>query len=314
MKRLLFVYNQHSGRGRIKFHLMDIIDIFVKGGYEVTAYPTQYSGDGRRKITEEINNYDMIVCSGGDGTLDEVVTGMMESDRRLPIGYIPTGSTNDFAGSLGIPKSMTSAANVAINGREYVSDIGIFNDDVFVYVAAFGMFADVTYDTDQHMKNVLGHMAYIIEGAKRLPTMTYHHFVIDYIDEEDKHHRIENDFILGMVTNSKSVGGFKNITGRNVKLDDGIFEVTLVRRALTPIELVELSEAIAKKEMDMNLITSFKAKQITFVSDENVAWTLDGEFGGEQTRVEIVNQQKALTMMVPEKKRPILEIGSKNNQ
>ncbi|MBQ0028701.1 MAG: diacylglycerol kinase family lipid kinase [Lachnospiraceae bacterium] len=311
MKKLLFVYNQHSGRGKIKYHLMDIIDTFVKEGYEVTAYPTQYSGDAKRIVMEKSSDYDMVICSGGDGTLDEVVTGMKECGNRLPVGYIPSGSTNDFANSLGIPKSMTSAAKVAIAGKPYATDIGRFNEDIFVYVAAFGMFAEVSYDTDQHMKNLLGHMAYIIEGAKRLPSVSFYHFVIDYIDEEDKHHRLENDYLLGMITNSKSVGGFKNITGKNVTLDDGIFEVTLVRRTLTPLELVELAEAIDKREMDMNLVTTFRAKQITFASDGQVAWTLDGEFGGEHSRVEIVNEQKELTIMVPDKKEKTRKLVEK---
>lgn len=302
MKKLLFVYNQHSGRGKIKLHLMEIIDTFVKNGYEVTAYPTQYSGDAKRIIMEKTAMYDMVVCSGGDGTLDEVVTGMMEGSSKVPIGYIPAGSTNDFAASLGIPMFMSLAADAAVNGKPYSTDIGRFNNDVFVYVAAFGMFTDVSYDTDQHMKNMLGHMAYVIEGAKRLPNVTFYHYIIDYIDENDKHHRLENDYLLGMVTNSKSVGGFKNITGKNVRLDDGIFEATLVRRVHTPKELVELAEVIDRQEIDMNLVTTFRAKQITFVSEEKVAWTLDGEFGGEHTRVEIINEQQALTLMVPDKR------------
>lgn len=298
MKKLLFIYNPHSGRGKIKNNLLGIIDVFVKSGYEVTVYPTQYSGDGKRAVIQRNEGYDLIVCSGGDGTLDEVVTGMMQSGEKIPIGYIPAGSTNDFAKSLGIPSSMSKAARIAVEGKEYLCDVGGFNNDVFVYVAAFGVFTDVSYDTDQHMKNMLGHMAYVIEGAKRISKINYQHFNISYIDENDVKKEISGDYIFGMVTNSKSVGGFKNITGKNVELDDGVFEVTLVRRAYTPIELVQLSEVIKNKEIDMNLVTSFKVKRIEFESKNKIAWTLDGEYGGDHKSVVIENKHKFLDLKV----------------
>lgn len=298
MKKLLFIYNPHSGRGQIKIHLLDMIDVFVKNGYKVIAYPTQYSGDAKRAVVERDEDIDMIVCSGGDGTLDEVVTGMMQCDRRIPIGYVPAGSTNDFANSLGIPRSMAKAAEVAMRGKDFACDIGHFNDDVFVYVAAFGMFTDVSYDTDQQLKNVLGHMAYIIEGAKRLPITTSYHYKIEY-EYEGETTVIEDDYLLGMVTNSKSVGGFKNITGRNVNLDDGVYEVTLVRRPRTPLELMEINSAIERKQVDFDMVKTFKASRITFTSNQRIAWTLDGEYGGEHTQVNITNENKAITIMVP---------------
>ncbi|MBP9996687.1 MAG: YegS/Rv2252/BmrU family lipid kinase [Lachnospiraceae bacterium] len=298
MKKMLFIYNPHSGRGQIKVHLLDMIDVFVKNGYEVVAYPTQYSGDAKRAVIERDSSIGMIVCSGGDGTLDEVVTGMMQCEKRIPIGYVPAGSTNDFARSLGIPRSMPKAAEVAMRGRDFACDIGRFNDDVFVYVAAFGMFTDVSYDTNQQLKNVLGHMAYIIEGAKRLPITTSYHYKVEY-EYEGEQFTLEDDFLLGMVTNSKSVGGFKNITGKHVKLDDGVFEVTLVRKPKTIIELMEISDAIDSREVDLNMMVSFKAKSITFIGKKKVAWTLDGEFGGKHKTVNITNENKALTIMVP---------------
>ncbi len=298
-KRLLFIYNPMSGRGRIKSSLIDLIDIFVKSGYRVEAYPTQYSGDAKRAVIRRDDGFSLIVCCGGDGTLDEVVTGMMECRDRIPIGYIPAGSTNDFAASLGIPKSMSKAAHTAVRGREFPCDIGRFNDDVFVYVAAFGMFTDVSYDTDQHMKNMLGHMAYIIEGARRLPTVKSYHYEIEYEDEEGRTHELEDDYLLGMVTNSRSVGGFKNITGKKILLDDGVFEVTLIKKPLGPLEYMLLSDAISRKEIDTSLITSFKAKRVIFKTDEPVAWTLDGEYGGEHSRSDIRVDKQALAILVP---------------
>ena len=224
---------------------------------------------------------------------------MMESGEKIPIGYIPAGSTNDFAGSLGIPSSMKKAATVAMEGREFDCDVGRFNNDYFVYVAAFGMFTDVSYDTDQHMKNMLGHMAYIIEGAKRLSTVTSYHCRISYTDEKGSHNELEDDYLFGMITNSRSVGGFKNITGKKILLDDGIFEMTLVKKPLSPLDYVVLSDAIAAKEVNTNIITSVKASKIELLSDAPVAWTLDGEYGGDHISVNITNENKALTIMVP---------------
>ena len=143
-KRMLFVYNPRAGKAQIRSNLLDIIDIFVKAGYEVTAYPTQATGDAVKAVKERQGSYDMVACCGGDGTLDEVVNGMMQSEEKLPVGYIPAGSTNDFANSLKIPKNMIKAADVVVNGVNYACDIGRFNNDNFIYVAAFGIFTDVS--------------------------------------------------------------------------------------------------------------------------------------------------------------------------
>ena len=156
-KKMLFIFNPFSGKAQIKSKLFEIIDVFVKGGYEVIVHPTQAVGDGFEKTKELAPQVDLVVCSGGDGTLDEVVSGLMEVDQRVPIGYIPAGSTNDFANSLSISKDMVQAAKDIIEGNLYSCDVGAFNNDSFVYIAAFGLFTDVSYETDQHMKNILGH-------------------------------------------------------------------------------------------------------------------------------------------------------------
>lgn len=165
LKKALFIVNPHSGKGLIKNNLLDIVDILVKSGYEVTVHPTQSRGDAKRTMRERKKCYDLVVCSGGDGTLDEIVTGMTESGFKTTIGYIPAGSTNDFANSLKIPSSMKKAAEIVVRGRVFPCDIGRFNDDVFVYIAAFGLFTEVSYGTPQEMKNMLGHMAYLLEGV-----------------------------------------------------------------------------------------------------------------------------------------------------
>ena len=292
-KKLLFVFNPKSGKGLIKNYLVDIVDTMVKADYEVTVYTTQAQGDAIQKVEKEAAKYDLVVCSGGDGTLDEVVTGMNRSEVERPIGYIPAGSTNDFANSLGIPKDMVKAAYTAVHGKEFPCDVGYFNGDTFVYVAAFGLFTEVSYQTPQHWKNILGHAAYILEGAKRL------HDIPSYIMKVEHDGEVFTDkFIFGMVTNSISVGGFRGMTGEDVKLDDGVFEVTLIKSPQTPLELNEILASLTKLIDDTDLIYSFKTSELRITTEEKVAWTLDGEFGGEHEELVIKNLKQKIQIMI----------------
>lgn len=290
-QKLLFIFNPHSGKGQIKNNLVDIVDIMVKAGYDVTIYTTQARADATRKVMEEAANFDRIVCSGGDGTLDEVVTGLIKSDTNTPIGYIPAGSTNDFANSLGIPKEMVKAAEVAVGKNPFPCDIGDFNSDTFVYVAAFGLFTEVSYKTSQQLKNIFGHVAYIMEGAKHLHDILSYNMQVEY-----EEHVFQDEFIYGMVTNSVSVGGFKGMTGTDVKLDDGVFEVTLIKKPHNPIELNEILACLTNMIDDSDLIYSFKTNEVKITAREQVAWTLDGEFGGEHEEVIIRNLNKRVTI------------------
>ena len=290
-QKLLFIFNPHSGKGQIKNNLVDIVDIMVKAGYDVTIYTTQARADATRKVMEEAANFDRIVCSGGDGTLDEVVTGLIKSDMNTPIGYIPAGSTNDFANSLGIPKEMVKAAEVAVGKNPFPCDIGDFNSDTFVYVAAFGLFTEVSYKTSQQLKNIFGHVAYIMEGAKHLHDILSYNMQVEY-----EGHVFQDEFIYGMVTNSVSVGGFKGMTGTDVKLDDGVFEVTLIKKPRNPIELNEILACLTNMIDDSDLIYSFKTNEVKITAREQIAWTLDGEFGGEHEEVIIRNLNKRVTI------------------
>lgn len=295
MKRLLFIYNPHAGKGLLKPKLSDVIDIFVKAGYEVVTYPTQAYRDAYKKVLRyEVDSYNLVVCSGGDGTIDEVVTGMMQRGDRSPIGYIPTGTTNDFANSLHIPKGLLSAADNAVNGSVFPCDVGRFNDDIFVYIAAFGLFTDVSYQTKQEVKNVLGHLAYVLEGTKRLFNVPSYRIKVTHDGET-----IEDEFIFGMVTNSRSVGGFRNMVGKQVVFDDGVFEVTLIKMPKNPLELQEIVAALLIEQVDTKHMYSFKAGNIVFESLEEIPWTLDGEFGGAHDRVEVQNLNRQLEIMVP---------------
>ncbi|MCM1253559.1 MAG: YegS/Rv2252/BmrU family lipid kinase [Clostridium sp.] len=294
-RNMLFVYNPRAGKARIRSNLLDIIDVFVKAGYEVTAYPTQAHGDAVKAVRERRMGYDIVVCSGGDGTLDEVVTGMMQCEEKLPIGYVPAGSTNDFANSLGIPRTMIKAADVVVNGENFGCDIGSFNNDSFVYVAAFGIFTDVSYATKQDMKNLLGHTAYLVEGVKRLSSIKSYPMKITYDDV-----CLEEDYIYGMITNSVSVGGFKGITGKDIKLDDGLFEVTLIKRPSNPLELNNIIAALVDKRTHSEAIHCFKASKLTIESEQEVAWSLDGEYGGDHKKAVIENCRQALQIRIPQ--------------
>jgi diacylglycerol kinase (ATP) len=295
---MLFVFNPKAGKGKIKTHLLDIVDIFSSHNYEIIIRSTQAPRDAYEKAKEYADSVDLIVCSGGDGTLDEVVTGIMEVDSSVPIGYIPAGSTNDFANSLFMPKNMIRVAEMIMAEELYHCDIGRFNQKTFAYVAAFGLFTDVSYETDQDLKNVLGHVAYVLEGVKRLFDIKSYHMKVS--SEEVQ---VEDDFIVGMITNSRSVGGFKNLTGKNVDMNDGFFEVTLIVHPKNPLQLQEIMTALVMAEDNTDMIYSFKTRQLTIETDEEVPWTLDGEFGGNHSYVEIENRHKALNLYLQSSKK-----------
>ncbi|MDO4617477.1 MAG: diacylglycerol kinase family lipid kinase [Lachnospiraceae bacterium] len=292
MKKMLFIYNPKSGKGMIRTHLAEIIDIFTKAEYFVTVHPTQCSGDAGTFARDYGKNYDIVVASGGDGTLDEVVNGMMEADSDVPIGYIPAGSTNDFGSSLSIPKDMLEAAKRIVKGTLFPCDIGGFNDKNFVYVAAFGMFTEVSYETDQNLKNTLGHMAYIVEAAKKVWNIPSLHMKVESADFS-----VEGNFTYGMVSNAKSVGGIKGLTGGNVELDDGLLEVTLVSTPKNPVELSEIVSALFLGGAESHLVKRFQTERVLFTCENPVAWTLDGERGGEYVSADIFNKRRRLNFI-----------------
>ena len=295
MKRLLFIYNPMAGKGMIRSSLSYILEEFSGNGYEVVVHPTTGAKDATRVVQECGDAFDMIVCSGGDGTLDEVVTGMQTGRISRPVGYIPAGSTNDYASSLGIPMQMRRAARSVMNGTVFPCDIGRMNDSYFVYVAAFGAFVNVSYDTPQDMKNMLGHMAYIVRGMQSLASIKSYH--MHYESDESSG---TGDFMLGMITNSNSVGGFKGITGHDVTLNDGVFEVTMIRMPAIPaMELPAVLPALMGGTENKNLVT-FKTSRIEIWFDEEVAWTRDGEYGGDHRHLVIENLPKALPIIIPE--------------
>lgn len=291
--KLYFVFNPKAGKERIKAKLGDIIELFSANGHEITVRATTRQGEARELVRDLPDGYDRVICAGGDGTLDEVVQGMSERENKISIGYIPAGSTNDFAGSLGLPSRTMDAAKVAISPNTFSCDMGGFNDKTFVYVAAFGLFTDVSYETPQELKNRLGHAAYVLEALRKI-----NEFKSFNVKVETDHLSIDDEFIYGMVTNSVSVGGFKKITGDNVNLNDGLFEVALFKKPKNPIELNIIINAILARDLNCSMIYTFKTDTATFTSDVEIPWTLDGEFGGNEKHVVVKNYKKEYDIAV----------------
>ncbi|WP_186423121.1 diacylglycerol/lipid kinase family protein [Lacrimispora celerecrescens] len=293
MKKILFIFNPRSGKAQIRNKLMDILDIFTKAGYELLVQVTQRTGDAMEAAAAYGDSVDLVVCSGGDGTLNETISGLMKLDNIPDLGYIPAGSTNDFASSLKISKSMVKAAEAAVFGEPFPIDIGCFcGDRHFVYIAAFGAFTEVSYLTPQDKKNVLGHQAYMLEGMKSLASIQSYELRI-----ECEELTLEGEFIFGMITNTMSVGGFKGLVTQDVALDDGEFEVLLIRTPKTPLDLTNIINYMFLKEEPNEYVHKFRTRSLRILSKEPIDWVLDGEFGGTRREVNIINLKKRIRIM-----------------
>lgn len=294
MDKLLFLYNLHAGKGMLRGKLAPILDALTEH-WDVTVHPTRGPGDAAAVAHDRAGEFQRIVCSGGDGTLHEVVNGLMTlpEGARPQVGYIPAGTTNDFAKNLSLPGTLNEAAVVAAAGVPRPVDIGSFNEKNFIYIAAFGAFTDVAYNTPQQVKNVFGHLAYVMEGATRLGSIQPHPMTVEHDGGS-----ITDSFCYGMVSNTISVGGFKGTPAQPVALDDGLFEVALVRQPQNPLQLQGIFKALANMAPDEGgLVTCFRTGKLTLTSQEDLDWTLDGEFGGSCRRTEIVNHKRAVTIV-----------------
>lgn len=291
MKKVLFIINPHSGQQVMRDDLLDCLDILCAAGFEPTVHITQGPQDAERIVRDRGMEYDRILCAGGDGTLDEVVNGMMSLTRCPPLGYIPAGTTNDFASSLDIPKYPEDATLIAAGEHTVVIDVGRFNDRFFTYIAAFGAFTGVSYTTPQPTKNLLGHAAYVLEGIKALPSIKAYHLKIDSAEVQ-----LEGDFIYGMVTNARTIGGIMEMPGADVEMDDGLFEVLLVRQPENPVQLQGIINMLLAQDMRSEQICHFKTARVCFENTLDMPWTLDGEFGGAPPSVWIENCKQALRL------------------
>jgi len=291
---MLFIYNPISGKGRILDELSSILDIFTMAGFLVTVRPTQFKGEATTLAATLGGSFDRVVCAGGDGTLSETVAGLMQLEHPPILGYIPTGSTNDCATTLHLPRDILKASLVAAKtGVPRPWDVGMLNQHSFVYVAAFGAFTSVAYDTPQELKNTFGHLAYIMGGVAAIPSITPFHLKVKY-DET----MVEDDFYYGMVCNTVSVAGMKALPTDKVELDDGLFEVVLVRKPTSISDVsASLQALIRQAPLEEGAILSFRAAQLTITSEQPIPWTLDGEYGGSHTLSLIENRQRALTIL-----------------
>ena len=301
-KKLLMIVNPRAGRSKPRGPLYDAAAAFCDAGYTLCIRRTAAAGDARRIAENEGGGYDTVVAVGGDGTLNEVGSGLMTitPEKRPELGYIPSGSTNDFASSLGLPKNMRKAAQTAALGKPFLVDVGVFGKNrYFVYVAAFGAFTEVSYSTPQETKNILGHQAYMLEAIKRLTGLKSYRMRLTW-EHLGEQRELEEEFILGMVTNTTSIGGFKGLVGMDVALDDGEFEVLLVRKPRTPLDIASIAAYLIQREGENECVFKFRTSKLTVQSEELVDWSLDGEFGGSQTEVVIENKPREIAIRVPE--------------
>lgn len=294
--KILLLYNPRAGKGSFLQSLPQVIDMFVKAGFRVEVYPTQAPGDATSYLENSTHDYNMIVAAGGDGTLDEVVTGLINGEKRIPVGYIPVGSTNDYAESLGISSNVIECTGDIIAGNLHGVDVGVINTNhIFVYVAAFGAFTEVSYQTNQNAKNVLGHAAYLLEAIKGLGNIKAYPMkvTVDGVTTEQ-------EYIYGMITNSISVGGMKNLPGKegDVLLDDGLLEVTLIRNPKNPIQLQGIISCLLKGSRDHELIDSYQTDHIELECAETIPWTFDGEFGGNFDKVDVRDRKQAIDLVL----------------
>lgn len=294
MKKLFLVMNPCSGKKRANKVLAEIIDVFNRADYEVTAYMTAARGDATRAAAERAADFDRIVCIGGDGTLNEVIAGLHEVGQQTPIGYIPAGSTNDFANSLGLPKDLLDAARLAATGEPRKLDIGGFNGRCFSYVASFGAFTRTSYATPQGMKNALGHVAYLLAGAKELTSIRSTHMRFVLADGTS----FEDDYIFGAISNSTSVAGLLTLSPDLVDLNDGLFELLLIRKPHSLLELSDCVLALTTQEYHTPMLTMVSTGRVEIDCPSELDWTLDGEYAAGQAHCVVENLHDAIRVIV----------------
>ena len=308
MKKMLFIMNPYSGMRRAARYLADIIGLFNRNGYEVITHMTGAQGEAIDVVAERATDMDLIVCCGGDGTFNETVSGMLKPPvnqlpcadapttevLNTPVGYIPTGSTNDFAGSLGLPLEPLKAARQILEGTPQQYDIGSFNGRYFTYVASFGAFTRSSYATPQNVKNALGHTAYVLNGISDLMQIRSIPVRLELDDSEV----IEGNYIFGAICNSTSIGGVMKLNPDAVDMADGLFEILLIRAPKDLGELAECIGAIQKQQYDnCRMITFRSAKRIKVTASPELAWTLDGEMETGHGEILVENHQHAVTLV-----------------
>ena len=289
LKKMLFILNPNAGQRKANKYLADILAIFNRAGYDVHTYVTSGQGEAMEQAKARAGEMDIVVCCGGDGTYNETMSGLLQSGADTPIGYIPAGSTNDFASSLGLPTNPIEAAKIIAAGRARKYDVGVFNGRHFAYVASFGAFTRTSYATPQSIKNSLGHMAYLLEGIQELSQIKTHHLRFE-TDEET----VEDDFLFGAICNSTSLGGILKLDPAVVDMRDGKFELLLVRAPRDVTELAACLQAVQTKKYNCKMMTFLNTRTVRITAPEDMPWTIDGEKEAGHKEILVENLQQAI--------------------
>ena len=293
MKKMLFIMNPFAGMRRANRYLSDIISLFNRADYEVNIHMTAGPGDAARFTRAHARNVDLVVCCGGDGTLNETITGMLQVGATAPVGYIPAGSTNDFANSMKLSTNVMQAVQDILEGEPVTYDVGRFNDRYFTYVASFGAFTKTSYTTAQSVKNALGHTAYVLDGIQELSQIRKVH-----VRMEMEEQLVEDDFLFGAISNSTSIGGILSLDPKQVDMSDGLLEVFLVRAPKNLTEITECLQALqSQRYNDCSMITFGSAKNIRVYAEPDMPWTLDGEKFDGAEEIQVENLYHAIRLM-----------------
>ncbi len=292
-KKLMLILNPTAGSGSGVLAIGPAMEVLYKGGFVPTVFYTGGVGEATQFVLEHAEEYDCVVCIGGDGTLSETVTGLAQLSSPPPLGYIPQGTANDVAASLGLSKNPVQAAKIIVRGRTESLDVGRFNEsEYFTYIAAFGAFTEVSYETPRQYKQTLGHLAYVLQGMSQLQKISAYHTIVEF-DEGT----IEDDLIFGSVSNTKSVAGIVKLKKLGIELNDGLFEVTLVRNPANVIEMNKIVSNVLSQNFNGDQVIMFQSKHVKFTFEKPVKWTRDGEAGGAHQEVELSNIRSAISIL-----------------
>lgn len=297
MKKNLIIINPCSGKKRANKYLTEIVDIFTKEGYISSVLTTTKQGDGTAYAAKYGGKYDLVTCVGGDGTFNEVAAGLLEKEHKTPIGYIPAGSTNDFASSLNLSTRIVKAAKDIVKGEKVPLDIGSFNGRKFSYVASFGAFTQTSYATPQNVKNALGHLAYILDGVTSIASIKKEHISIEADGQ-----LYEDDYIFGAISNSTSLAGIITLKPEYVDMSDGLFELLLVKSPKNIIEITKIVNALTMQNYETDMLTFINAKKFNIRASSGIPWSLDGEYQEGSEEIYVENLHNAIEIFINKKR------------
>lgn len=293
MKKVLFIVNPCAGKMKIVKDILEIDRAFYNGDCDCDIYLTNKRGDATAKVKSDGKNYDMIVCGGGDGTYNELITGVLEAEINTPIGYIPAGTTNDFASTLGLSQNpVTAAANIT-SGKPRPIDVGMFDNAYFSYIASFGAFTSTSYSTQQQMKNVFGHSAYVLEGMTDLASIKPYHVRVEANGKV-----YEDDYLFGAICNSTSIAGLIKLDEKLVNLSDGQFEIILIRMPKLLVDLPKIFIALKNGDYSEKHITFLHASTVKIKTKDKLEWALDGEHAESEGEITLKNLHSAINLVV----------------